>query len=180
MLTIDRCPTLDVPSQLVFLAHDDAAEAVFRAWAERLDAPARTVVTRTGGLGAGAAAAIRRLPVVTPTVHVCAAAGTAQALELARDPRIAPDLMVVVDTGAGTVPAGPPVSVPMTVLIVHHADGSCVARPAPWRELTSRSVSFRVLPAGHCGLLDAGSVVTGVLARLVRGMVNDSPIEVGF
>lgn len=180
MLTIGRCSTPEVPSRLVFLAHDAATEAVFRGWAERLEVPALTVVTRTGDGAADPAPAIPQLPTVTPTVLVCATGGLTGALELARDARSAPDLLIVlVETGdIGAVPAGPPVPVPVTILTVNSADGSCVTRTAPWARLTTRSLSFRVLLARHGGLLDADSPVPGVLTRLVRSIVRDSLIEV--
>lgn len=180
MLTIRACPVTDTPSQLVFLAHDDGSESVFRGWAEDLAVPARIVVTRTDG---DAAVVVARLPIVTPTVHICCPDGAAAALELARDAGTAPDLIVVVETGdaaAGIVevPTGSPVPVPLTVLSVQSAHTSSMTLTVSWAELTSRSVAFRLLTAGKSSLLSAGSPVLTVLRTLVRTLVNDTAIEV--
>jgi hypothetical protein len=177
MLTISCPPAAQVRSRLVFLAHDAGTEAVFGGWAERLEVSPLTVVTRTDGGAALQMSAIRQLSAVTPTVHVCAMGGLAAALELAREARSAPDLLIVLENGdIGAIPAGPPVPVSITIFTAHSAGGSCVVRTAPWAALTTRSLSFRVFAAGHGGLLDADAPVPGALTRLWHSMVNP-PIE---
>jgi hypothetical protein len=171
MLTISWYPTPEV--LLVFLAHDTRAEAVFHDWALCLEAPALTAVTRMDGGAEIPVPAIRQPPTVSLTVHVCATGGLARALDLGRDMRSEPDLLILLENGdTGAVPAGPPVPVPVTILTAHNADGSGRVRTAPWAGLTTRSLSFRALPAPHGDLLDAGSPVPGVLTRLVHNIVN--------
>jgi hypothetical protein len=177
MLTISWQPTAQVQSRLVFLAHDAGTETVFGGWAERLEVSPLTVVARTDGGAALPISAIRQPPAVTPTVHVCARGGLAGALELARDARSAPDLLIVLENDdIGAIPAGPPVPVSITIFTAHSADGFCAVRTAPWAGLTTRSLSFRVLAARHGGLLDADAPVPGALTRLWHSIVN-SPIE---
>lgn len=172
MLTIVRRPAPQIPSMLIFLAHDAETKAVFRDWAARLDAPALSSVVSVSD-------PLQDLPTVTPTVHVIASEGLAAALKPADDARPGPDLLVVVETdrttdATGALPAGPPLAVPLTILTVDGVDGSLALEAAavPWAELTTGPVTFHVLPGHSGGLLSADSPVPGALTRLMRGIVN--------
>lgn len=178
MITIAPCPPADLPSQLVFLAHSDSTASAFQLWSDRIAAPARTIVVRMDRDPAGAALALRGLPVIVPTMHLCAGEAVGAAVTLARNALARPDLLLVTDTGADVQVGAHPIDVPLTIFAVQSGEQSGVTRTASWTGLTNGPITFRVLEAGPGGLLAADSPVPGALTTLIRDVVNDSPIEV--